>query len=328
MQNTLLKPKIVAVESLGDNHAKLVMEPFERGYGHTLGNALRRVLLSSIVGCAPTEVIIDGVMHEYSTIEGVHEDVINLLLNLKGIVFKLHHGEEAIVKLCQQGEAVVTAAQIEVPHHCEVINPQHVIAHLSKGGKLDLEIKITRGRGYMPGNVRRYGEETAKIVGRILLDASFSPVKRVSYTVENARVAQRTDLDKLIIDVETNGVFSPEEVLRQAAEVLVDQLSIFLALGNSNTGAKTPTYISAEIDPLLLLPVDDLKLTVRSANCLKAESIYQIGDLVQCTEFQLLKTPNFGRKSLVEIKEVLAVHGLQLGMQINDWQPTPVEYDN
>src|ERR1700710_1498320 len=207
MQTSLLKPKIIAVESLGESHAKVVMEPFERGYGHTLGNALRRVLLSSMIGYAPTEVTIAGVVHEYSTLDGVQEDVVNLLLNLKGVVFKLHNRD------------VVTAGDIELAHDCEVINPGHVIAHLSKGGKLDVQIKIEKGRGYVPGNVRRYGEDSAKIIGRIVLDGSFSPVLPVSYAVESARVEQRTDLDKLVMNIETNGVISPREAIRQSARV-------------------------------------------------------------------------------------------------------------
>lgn len=324
MQTSLLKPKIIAVDSLGENHAKVVMEPFERGYGHTLGNALRRVLLSSMIGYAPTEVTIAGVVHEYSTLDGVQEDVVNLLLNLKGVVFKLHSRDEVTVTLRKEGEGVVTAGDIEVPHDCEVINPEHVVAHLSKGGKLDVQIKIEKGRGYVPGNVRRYGDESAKIIGRIVLDASFSPVRRVSYAVESARVEQRTDLDKLVMNIETNGVISPEEAIRQSARILVDQLSVFAALEGTETAAEAPSR-APQIDPILLRPVDDLELTVRSANCLKAENIYYIGDLIQRTENELLKTPNLGRKSLNEIKEVLASRGLTLGMKLENWPPAGLD---
>ncbi|KAG0193375.1 hypothetical protein DFQ28_005605 [Apophysomyces sp. BC1034] len=324
MQTSLLKPKIIAVDSLGDNHAKVVMEPFERGYGHTLGNALRRVLLSSMIGYAPTEVTIAGVVHEYSTLDGVQEDVVNLLLNLKGVVFKLHSRDEVTVTLRKEGEGVVTAGDIEVPHDCEVINPEHVVAHLSKGGKLDVQIKVAKGRGYVPGNVRRYGDESAKIIGRIVLDASFSPVRRVSYAVESARVEQRTDLDKLVMNIETNGVISPEEAIRQSARILVDQLSVFAALEGTETTAEAPSR-APQIDPILLRPVDDLELTVRSANCLKAENIYYIGDLIQRTENELLKTPNLGRKSLNEIKEVLASRGLTLGMKLESWPPAGLD---
>src|SRR6202158_1261051 len=323
MQTSLLKPKIIAVESLGDSHAKVVMEPFERGYGHTLGNALRRVLLSSMIGYAPTEVTIAGVVHEYSTLDGVQEDVVNLLLNLKGVVFKLHNRDEVTATLRKEGEGVVTAGDIELAHDCEVINPDHVIAHLSKGGKLDVQIKVEKGRGYVPGNVRRYGDEAAKIIGRIVLDASFSPVRRVSYAVESARVEQRTDLDKLVMDIETNGVIEPEQAIRYAASILVEQLGVFADL--KGTEAPIEQRSMPQVDPILLRPVDDLELTVRSANCLKAENIYYIGDLIQRTETELLKTPNLGRKSLNEIKEVLASRGLTLGMRLETWPPVGLE---
>ena len=325
MQTALLKPKIIAVEPQGDHHAKVVMEPFERGYGHTLGNALRRVLLSSMVGYAPTEVTIAGVVHEYSTIDGVQEDVVNLLLNLKGVVFKLHNRDEVTVSLRKDGEGVVTAADIELPHDVEIINPGHVIAHLSAGGKLDMQIKVEQGRGYVPGNVRKFGDEAGKVIGRIVLDASFSPVRRVSYAVESARVEQRTDLDKLVMNIETDGVISPEEAIRQSARILVDQLSVFAALEGTESAAEAASSRAPQIDPILLRPVDDLELTVRSANCLKAENIYYIGDLIQRTENELLKTPNLGRKSLNEIKEVLASRGLTLGMKLENWPPAGLE---
>ncbi|MGI4861067.1 MAG: DNA-directed RNA polymerase subunit alpha, partial [Janthinobacterium lividum] len=294
------------------------------GYGHTLGNALRRVLLSSMLGYAPTEVTIGGIVHEYATLDGVQEDMVNLLLNLKGVVFKLHSRDEVTVTLRKEGEGVVTAGDIELPHDAEVINPNHVIAHLSKGGKLDVQIKVEKGRGYVPGNVRRYGEDTAKVIGRIVLDASFSPVKRVSYSVESARVEQRTDLDKLVMNIETNGVLSPEEAIRQSARILVDQMSVFAALEGTETAAEAPSR-APQIDPILLRPVDDLELTVRSANCLKAENIYYIGDLIQRTENELLKCPNLGKKSMTEIKEVLFSRGLTLGMKLENWPPSSLD---
>ena len=320
--NTLLKPRIVDVQSAGPSHAKVTMEPFERGYGHTLGNALRRILLSSLPGFAPTEVKITGVLHEYSTLDGIQEDVVDILLNLKGVVLKLHNREEALLNLRKQGESVVTAGDIEATHDVEITNPDHVIAHLAPGGKLDMQIKIEQGRGYVPATVRS-GAKDGRPIGSIVLDASFSPVKRVSYAVESARVEQRTDLDKLIMDVETNGIIEPEEAIRYAARVLVDQLSLFADL--KGTPALTESPKTPQVDPILLRPVDDLELTVRSANCLKAENIYYIGDLIQRTETELLKTPNLGRKSLNEIKEVLASRGLTLGMKLENWPPMGLE---
>jgi DNA-directed RNA polymerase subunit alpha len=324
MQNSLLKPRIIEVEALGPGHAKIVMEPFERGYGHTLGNALRRVLLSSMVGYAPTEVTIAGVVHEYSSLDGVQEDIVDLLLNLKGVVFKLHNRDEVTLTLKKDNEGPVKASDIELSHDVELINPEHVIAHLTAGGKLDMQIKIEKGRGYVPGNVRRLSEDANKTIGRIILDASFSPVRRVSYAVESARVEQRTDLDKLVMNIETNGVISPEEAIRQSARLLVDQLNVFAALEGTEAATEAPTRAPA-VDPILLRPVDDLELTVRSANCLKAENIYYIGDLIQRTENELLKTPNLGRKSLNEIKEVLASRGLTLGMKLENWPPPGLE---
>ena len=329
MQTAMLKPRIVEVEQIGASHARVVMEPFERGYGHTLGNALRRVLLSSMIGYAPTEVQISGVVHEYSTIDGLREDVVDLLLNLKGVTFRLHNRDDVIVTLRKDTAGPVTAADIDLPHDVEVINRDHVIATLTQGGKLDMSIKVERGRGYVPGTMRDMNE--AKTIGRIVLDASFSPVSRVSYQVESARVEQRTDLDRLIVDVETNGVISPEEAVRQSARILVEQLTVFASIdgGSPDTGTEPvvpgPSGARPQMDPLLMRPVDDLELTVRSANCLKAENIYYIGDLIQRTENELLKTPNLGRKSLNEIKEVLASRGLTLGMKLENWPPAGLE---
>jgi len=323
LQTGFLKPRIVDVQNISPYHAKVTMEPFERGYGHTLGNALRRVLLSSMPGYAPTEVQIAGVVHEYSTLDGVREDVVDILLNLKGVVFRLHNRQEAILTLKKEGEGTVTAGDIEAAHDVEVVNPDHIIANLAGGGKLEVQIKIEAGRGYVPGNMRYLPEET-KGIGRIVLDASFSPVRRVSYAVESARVEQRTDLDKLVVDIETNGAIEPEEAIRYAARILVDQLSVFAQL--EGTALPPEPQKSPQVDPILLRPVDDLELTVRSANCLKAENIYYIGDLIQRTETELLKTPNLGRKSLNEIKEVLASRGLTLGMKLENWPPAGLEH--
>ncbi|MBS3916924.1 MAG: DNA-directed RNA polymerase subunit alpha [Sulfuritalea sp.] len=320
--NSLLKPRIIDVQTLSPVHARVVMEPFERGYGHTLGNALRRILLSSMPGSAPTEVNIEGVLHEYSTLDGVREDVVDLMLNLKGVVLKLHGRGEALLTLTKSGEGVVTAGDIEAGHDVEIINPDHVIAHVAPGGKLDMQIKVESGLGYVPANTRPVDGET-KGIGRIVIDASFSPVRRVAYTVESARVEQRTDLDKLIMDIETNGAIEPEEAIRYAARVLMEQLSVFADLEGTPIAVEAPR--PSQVDPILLRPVDDLELTVRSANCLKAENIYYIGDLIQRTETELLKTPNLGRKSLNEIKEVLASRGLTLGMKLENWPPMGLE---
>lgn len=323
--HALLKPRIIDVQTLSPLHARVVMEPFERGYGHTLGNALRRILLSSMPGAAPTEISIDGVLHEYSTLEGIREDVVDIMLNLKGVVMRLHNRGETTLTLSKKGEGaltVVTAADIQLNHDVEIVNPDHVIAHLAPGGKLDMQIKVEAGRGYVPANVRIAAKEN-KSIGRILVDASFSPVRRVSYQVEAARVEQRTDLDKLIIDIETNGAIDPEESIRYAASILMDQLSVFSDLEGTPISIEAPKQSS--VDPILLRPVDDLELTVRSANCLKAENIYYIGDLIQRTETELLKTPNLGRKSLNEIKEVLASRGLTLGMKLENWPPVGLE---
>jgi len=326
MQTALLRPKSILVEALGPLRAKVTLEPFERGYGHTLGNALRRVLLSSLVGYAPTEISINGVLHEYSVVDGLQEDVIAVLLNLKGVVFKLHNRDEVTLSLRKEGEGVVTAADIQTPHDVEIINPEHVIAHLSQQGKIDMQIKVEKGRGYIPGNLRRYADEGGKTIGRIVLDASFSPVRRVSYAVENARVEQRTDLDKLVMEIETNGSISAEEAIRTSARILVEQLSVFASLEGAEKALEAGSSASAQqFDPILLRPVDDLELTVRSANCLKAENIYYIGDLIQRSETELLKTPNLGRKSLNEIKEVLAARGLTLGMKLESWPPAELE---
>jgi DNA-directed RNA polymerase subunit alpha len=331
----LLKPRSIDVEATGPYAAIVTMEPFERGYGHTLGNALRRILLGSMVGYAPTEAQIAGVVHEYSTIAGVREDVVDILLNLKGVVFKLEGRDEVMLTLRKEGEGVVTAADIELPHDVTIVNPEHVVAHLTGGGRLEMQIKVEKGRGYVPGNVRAFRDDHSKTIGRIVMDASFSPVKRVAYAVEAARVEQRTDLDKLVMTIETNGAVGPEEAVRNAARILMDQLTVFGGLedteighlggGSLGGGVRGGGAGGAQVDPILLRPVDDLELTVRSANCLKAENIYYIGDLIQRTENELLKTPNLGRKSLNEIKEVLAARGLTLGMKLENWPPTGLD---
>jgi DNA-directed RNA polymerase subunit alpha len=275
-----------------------------------------------MVGYAPTEVTIAGVLHEYSTVDGVQEDVVHIMLNLKGVVFRLHNRDEVTLVLRKEGEGPVTAGDIQTPHDVEIINPEHVVANLAHGGKLDMQIKVEKGRGYVPGTMRRYGDETTKSIGRIVLDASFSPVARVSYTVESARVEQRTDLDKLVMEIVTNGAVTPEEAIRSSAKILVEQLAVFAQLEGSEIAAfSEPQQRSTQFDPILLRPVDELELTVRSANCLKAENIYYIGDLIQRTETELLKTPNLGRKSLNEIKEVLASRGLTLGGRLENWPP-------
>lgn len=325
MQNSsteYLKPRVVDVEVLSPVRARVTLEPMERGFGYTLGNALRRVLLSSIPGFAITEVRIDGVVHEYSTIDGVQEDVVDILLNLKGVALKLNSKNATILTLNKSGEGVVTAGDFETGHDAEIVNPNHVIAHLTKGGKLSLEVKVEMGRGYQPVPVRKKVEED-RALGFIMVDASYSPISKVSYHVESARVEQRTDLDKLIMDVETNGVVEPEQAIRDAARILMGQLAVFADL----EGAPSEVEVKQipQVDPILLRPVDDLELTVRSANCLKAENIYYIGDLIQRTENELLKAPNLGRKSLNEIKDVLASKGLTLGMKLENWPPVGLE---
>ena len=313
----ILKPRLVDVQTLAPTHAKIILEPLERGFGHTLGNALRRILLSSMPGCAVTEVKIQGVLHEYSTLEGVQEDVIDILLNLKTLALRMHGREETTLTLNKKGPGKVTAADIGLDQSVEVVNPNHLIATLTKSASLSMEIKVVRGRGYQPIAARGSNEDRA--IGVMQLDASFSPVRRVSYTVENARVEQRTDLDKLVLDIETNGAIDPEEAVRRAATILQSQISVFVDLESPD--AAVSEAAEPDVNPILLRPVDDLELTVRSANCLKAENIFFIGDLIQRTEFELLKTPNLGKKSLTEIKDVLAQHQLSLGMKLENWPP-------
>lgn len=317
--NKFLTPRVIQVESLDTNHAKVVLEPLERGFGHTLGNALRRILLSSMSGYAVVEAKITGALHEYSALEGVQEDVIDILLNLKGISVILHNRDETTVELHKKGPGIVTAGDITLTHDIEIINPEHVIANLTKAGELNMMLKVKHGRGYQPASSRYTDSYSHSEAGALQLDASFSPVKRVSYTVESARVEQRTDLDKLIIDLETNGTIDPEAAIRRAATILQEQLAVFVELKHEEDLPVQEEL--TEINPMMLRPVDELELTVRAANCLKAENIFYIGDLVQKTETELLKTPNLGKKSLGEIKDILSTHSLALGMRIPNWPP-------
>ncbi len=325
----LLKPKLVEVVSESPNHSRIIIEPLERGFGHSLGNALRRVLLSTIPGCAVTSVEIDGVLHEYTTIEGVHEDVIDILLNLKKLAIVVHAKDEAELTLSKSGAGAVTAADISLPSFVEILNPDLVIANLTQAGVLNMKIRVGRGRGYEPASVRKLNSDANFPVGTLQLDASFSPVMRVAYQVESTRVEQRTNLDKLIIDLETNGTVDPEQTIKLAATIIHDQLSVFVDFEKVSEQPRVE-YSSPDesIDPVLLRPVDDLELTVRSANCLKAENIFYIGDLIQRTEVELLKTPNLGRKSLTEIKDILALKGLSLGMRLENWPPDSLAEHN
>ena len=323
--NEFLTPKNIIVDQINQEHAKVTLEPLERGFGHTLGNALRRILLSSMPGAAISEAEIEGVVHEYSTIEGVQEDVIDILLNLKDVAVQMHERDEALLSVTKEGPGPVTAGDIQLDHDVEVVNKDHIIANLSAGTNLTMKLRVVKGRGYEPADSRETDEETRGL-GKLQLDATYSPVRRVSYVVENARVEQRTDLDKLVIDLETNGTIDPEEAIRRAATILQQQLAIFVDLEKEKE--PEPEDEREEIDPILLRPVDDLELTVRSANCLKAENVYYIGDLVQRTEVELLKTPNLGKKSLTEIKDVLASKGLSLGMRLENWPPGSLKDDD
>lgn len=318
-----LKPRLVDIEQISSTHAKVTLEPLERGFGHTLGNALRRILLSSMPGCAVTEVEIDGVLHEYSTKEGVQEDILEILLNLKGLAVRVQGKDKVILTLNKSGIGPVTAADIIHDGDVKIVKPQHVICHLTdENAAISMRIKVQRGRGYVPASARIHSEEDGRQIGRLLVDACFSPVERIAYNVEAARVEQRTDLDKLIIEMETNGAIDPEEAIRRAATILAEQLEAFVDLRD----VRQPEVKEEkpEFDPILLRPVDDLELTVRSANCLKAEAIHYIGDLVQRTEVELLKTPNLGKKSLTEIKDVMASWGLSLGMHLENWPPASI----
>lgn len=317
--NEFLTPRHIDVTEVAPTRARVVLEPLERGFGHTLGNALRRILLSSMPGCAITDVEIEGVQHEYSAIEGIQEDVIEILLNLKNVAVVMHGKDQAVLTLSKQGPGPVTAGDIQVDHEVEIKNPDLLIANITGDKALNMKLTVTRGRGYQPVDARETDEEETRAIGRLQLDASYSPVRRLAYTVESARVEQRTDLDKLVLDLETNGTIDPEEAIRRAATILQQQLAVFVDLEGEKESE--PEQKEDQIDPVLLRPVDDLELTVRSANCLKAENIYYIGDLIQRTEVELLKTPNLGKKSLTEIKDILASRGLSLGMRLENWPP-------
>lgn len=317
----LLKPRLVEVISESANHSRIVIEPLERGFGHSLGNALRRVMLSSIPGCAVTEIAIEGVLHEFTTIDGVQEDVIDIILNLKKLAVILHSKDDVTLTLSKSGVGVVTARDIELPHNVEIVNPDLVIANITQNCSLNMKIKVERGRGYVPASVRKEQFDDTP-VGVLMIDASFSPVMKLAYHVESTRVEQRTNLDKLIIELETNGTVDPEAAIKHAASILHDQLSVFVDFEKVNEQVVEEEVVEEEsFDPILLRPVDDLELTVRSANCLKAENIFYIGDLIQRTEVELLRTPNLGKKSLTEIKDILAMKGLSLGMRLENWPP-------
>ena len=319
----LLKPRNIQVKDLGNYTSKIVLEPLERGFGHTLGNALRRILLSSIPGCAVTEAKITGVEHEYTAVEGVQEDVVDILLNLKKLAFRLNAKDDVWLDIRKKGPCTVTAADIQLDHDVEVVDPDAVICTITTDYEIEMSIRVEQGRGYQPASVRRGPDSPELPLGTLILDASFSPVSRVSYDVESARVENRTDLDKLIIELQTDGSIDAEETISDAATVLHEQLAVFFDL--TIIEAEPEAEPEPEIDPVLLRPVDDLELTVRSANCLKAEQVYYIGDLVQKTEVELLKTPNLGKKSLTEIKDILASHGLTLGARLENWPPASID---
>ena len=320
----LLNPLVIKLESQTELQSKVSIEPFERGFGYTLGNAMRRVLLSSLPGYAITEVQIDGVLHEYTTIDGVQEDVVEILLNLKNIAINLNGRDSADFVISKKGPGEVTAADIQVDTDTEIVNPEHHIATISSKKELKMQLKIEKGTGYRP--VVRQTKESDLTIGLLKLDASFSPIKTVTYSVESARVENRTDLDKLIVDLETDGTIQPESAIKYAGAILQNQLSIFVDLTRVQEQQKVEDEIT--IDPIMLRPVDELELTVRSANCLKAENANYIGDLVQKTELELLRTPNLGKKSLNEIKEILSSHGLSLGMDLENWPPREISPDD
>ena len=312
----LLVPTEIQVENVSDTVSKVTLEPLERGFGHTLGNALRRILLSSMPGAAVTDVVIDGISHEYSTIEGVREDVIDILLNLKDMPVKLIEGNEAELKLSVDGPCEVTSSSFEAPGNVELTDADHHVVSLVDKIKLNMSVFVRSGRGYEPADIR---DDENNTVGGLKVDASFSPVKRVSYSVENARFEKRTDLDKLILELETDGTIDAKMAIEHSATIMQQQLAAFVDL--EAIAEQEAKKEQNDFDPLLLRSIEELELTVRSTNCLKAESIFLIGDLIQRSEFDLLKTPNLGKKSLNEIKDVLASKGLSLGMVLDNWPP-------
>ena len=323
-KNNFLRPKLVDIEAISPTHAKISIEPIERGFGHTLGNALRRVLLSSLPGSAVTEVTIDNILHEYSTIEGVQEDVLEILLNIKKLALVLHEKDSLEVTLRKKGIGPVVASDITDNPDLEIKNPEFCIANITnEKTELIINMTVSQGRGYQQAQKRKFNEQEDLGIGKMQLDASFSPVVQVTYNIDTARVKQRTDLDKLVIDLKTNATIEPEDAIRKAGQILRNQLDVFTYLEVQEEAIEDTDI--PQIDPVLLRPVDDLELTVRSANCLKAENIYYIGDLVQRSENELLKTPNLGKKSLTEIKDVLATHSLSLGIKLEDWPPKGIE---
>ncbi len=320
----LIKPKQLSVEPGDDpkRAATVVADPLERGFGLTLGNALRRVLLSSLQGAAITSMQMEGVLHEFSSIPGVLEDVTDIVLNVKGIALRMHGDGPKRMRLKMQGPGEVRASAIETGHDIEIMNPDQLICTLDKGAKIAIEFTVEIGKGYVPASQNR--PEDAPI-GLIPVDALFSPVRKVSYKVENTRVGQVTDYDKLSMRIETNGAVTPEDSVALAARILQDQLQLFINFEEPRAAVEAETPSELPFNKNLLRKVDELELSVRSANCLKNDNIVYIGDLVQKTEAEMLRTPNFGRKSLNEIKEVLAQMGLHLGMEIPNWPPENIE---
>lgn len=321
----LSMPKATRVEALAAHRARLTLEPLARGFGTTMGAALRRVLLSSLPGCAPTQVTLAQAAHEQAAPDRIGEDVVHLILNLKGVVFRMQDRQEATVTLRTEQAGPVRAGDILTPMGVQVVNPAHVIAHLLPGAQLDMQIKVEVGRGYAPGQLQRFAADRATGGATIRLDASFSPVRTVAYVVEPTRVEQHTDLDRLVLDIATDGSITPCDALSQGAALLMAQLDPFVACRPAGTlepvsAARLAQQRSYELAGLMR-PVDDLNLTVRSANCLKTENILLLGDLVQRTETELLRTPNLGRKSLHEIKGALAARGWTLGSALHGWPP-------
>ena len=312
----LLVPTEIQVDDITPNLSKVTLEPLERGFGHTLGNALRRILLSSMPGAAVTDVSIDGISHEYSTIEGVREDVINILLNIKDMPVSLIEGNSAEIVLDVTGPCDVLASSFTVPANVELVNQDFHIATIVDKVNLKMTLSVNTGRGYEPADLR---DDEDRVVGALKLDASYIPVRRVSYTVDNARFEKRTDLDKLIIELETDGTLDPKMAIEHSATILQQQLSAFVDL--DAIAEQEAKKDQNDFDPILLRSIEELELTVRSTNCLKAESIFLIGDLIHRSEFDLLKTPNLGKKSLNEIKDVLASKNLSLGMNVDNWPP-------
>ncbi|MFQ5623172.1 MAG: DNA-directed RNA polymerase subunit alpha [Paracoccaceae bacterium] len=320
----LIRPNSLDIRPGADalRQATAVAEPLERGFGLTLGNALRRVLLSSLQGAAITSVQIDNVLHEFSSVAGVREDVTDIVLNLKGVSLRMEVEGPKRVSISASGPGVVTAADINVTAGIEILNPEHVICHLDEGASLYMELTVETGKGYVAADKNR--PEDAPI-GLISVDALYSPVKKVSYKVEPTREGQVLDYDKLTLNVETDGSITPEDAVAYAARILQDQLSVFVNFEEPEAASRAEEEEDLEFNPLLLKKVDELELSVRSANCLKNDNIVYIGDLIQKTEAEMLRTPNFGRKSLNEIKEVLTSMGLHLGMDIVDWPPDNIE---